>query len=278
VSKLKTFDNSVVASPWQGLRQFTSARIALGRAGLSMPTEPQLAFQLAHAQARDAVHQALDVMALKQNLMLQLSLPEGQVICLQSAAPNRSTYLKRPDLGRKLSEASRALLQKIDANKTLEEASAAYDLAFVLVDGLSALAIENNACNFLKMACSRFVQEGLKLAPFTVVEQGRVAIGDQVGELLKAKLVVVMIGERPGLSSPDSMGLYITWNPTIGLTDERRNCISNIHQAGMSYAQAANKLGYLLKEASERQLTGVALKDDANGLQAALTGLSLIHI
>ena len=256
--------NPVVVNPWNGLRQFTAARIALGRAGVSLPTAPQLAFQLAHAQARDAVHQSLNVTALKQNLLAQLNLPESQCLNLHSVAENRSAYLKRPDWGRRLRDSSQKTLVEACALTDKNGLTASWDLAFVVVDGLSALAIENNAVSFLNAAYPKFINEGLSIAPLTIVEQGRVAIGDEVGEILRAKLVVVMIGERPGLSSPDSMGLYMTWEPKIGLTDERRNCISNIHKAGMSYAEAVRKLAYLIREARVRQLTGVELKDETD--------------
>ena len=255
--------STVVANPWGKLRQFTSARIALGRTGLSMPTTPQLAFQLAHAQARDAVYHPLDVGKLKASLCEHLALPEDHYLALHSAALDRDMYLKRPDLGRKLNKASQeTLIRFVQTASHTQENSLPFDVAFVLVDGLSALAIELNAIPFLKLACSHLVGQGYCLAPFSIVEQGRVAIGDEIGALLGAKLVVVMIGERPGLSSPDSMGLYITWAPKVGLTDESRNCISNIRREGLSFDEAERKLNFLLTEALARKLTGVELKDE----------------
>lgn len=240
-------DPVVIDNPWSQLRRFTAARIALGRTGVSLPTAPQLAFQLAHAQARDAVHLALDGAGLAQSLSADLGLP---CICLHSAAPDRATYLRRPDLGRKLDAASRA---------ALERPPAPCDIGFVIADGLSALAIERHALPFLR--CWTALAPGtMSLA---IVQQGRVAVGDEVGELLGVPLVVVMIGERPGLSSPDSMGLYLTWAPKAGLTDERRNCISNVRPGGLGYEDAAHKLHYLVSEARRRGVSGVALKDES---------------
>jgi ethanolamine ammonia-lyase small subunit len=239
-------------NPWQALRRYTDARIALGRSGVSQPTTAQLAFQLAHAQARDAVHLALDAVRLRHTLMKELQLTDEPPRILHSAASNRQAYLQRPDLGRRLDPQARALLQ-----------AGGRDLAIVLADGLSALAIERNALPFLRALLPRIAQEGWTLAPLTIVEQGRVAVGDEVGELLGAKAVLVLIGERPGLSSPDSMGLYLTWAPRVGLTDERRNCISNVRAAGLQHEAAAARLHDLLAQAMQRRLTGVALKDES---------------
>jgi len=246
-------DGVVTSNPWQSLRRFTAARIALGRSGVSQPTAPQLEFQLAHARARDAVHLALEHAALGDALQASSGLP---CLSLHSAAASRDIYLQRPDLGRRLDEASRqALLER-------ERDAAVYDLAFVIADGLSALAIEQNALPFLKVLMARLAAESWSLAPLSIVRQGRVAVGDEVGELLGARAVVVLVGERPGLSSPDSMGLYLTWAPKTGLTDAARNCISNVRPAGLTYNDAAFKLHYLLSESRQRQLSGVALKDE----------------
>jgi len=278
MSKLDKSSDLVTTNPWSGLRQFTAARIALGRAGLSMPTNPQLAFQLAHAQARDAVHHELDDLSFKSQVVEALGLTSDQCLLLHSAAQNRSTYLKRPDLGRQLSESSNVLLVKKNSEITHADQASPFDIAFVAVDGLSALAIENNALALLKRVYPKFEQQGFRIAPFTIVKQGRVAIGDEIGELLRAKIVVVMIGERPGLSSPESMSLYITWKPRVGLTDESRNCISNIHGAGLTYAEAEHKLHYLVTEAHARQLTGVQLKDEthAQAQQVSATATSFL--
>jgi len=256
---------TVIDNPWQALRRFTDARIALGRAGISLPTQPQLAFQLAHAKARDAVHLALDVGRLARALQ-DIST---DCIPLHSAAADRQVYLQRPDFGRRLDAASRAALI---ARQAPVAETRPYDLAFVVVDGLSALAIEQNAAPFLTQVQRRMAAESWSLAPICIVEQGRVAIGDEVGELLGARLVVVLIGERPGLSSPDSMGLYLTWMPRVGLTDASRNCISNVRPAGLSYEEAAYKLHYLLSEARRRELSGVDLKDETGGAAAQLEG------
>jgi ethanolamine ammonia-lyase small subunit len=245
------------------LRRFTAARIALGRAGVSQPTEPHLDFELAHARARDAVHLTLDAKALAQSLPMSLAQQGVQgvsCIALCSAAENRNIYLQRPDLGRRLDAASRQALKALREEDRGD--ARPYDLAFVIADGLSALAIEQNAMPFLQAVMWRLKSENWSLAPIGIVSQGRVAIGDEVGQLLDAKAVVVLIGERPGLSSPDSMGLYLTWEPRVGLTDESRNCISNVRPAGLRHEDAAFKLHYLLSESRKRQLSGVGLKDD----------------
>lgn len=245
----------VIRNPWDQLRQFTAARIALGRSGVSVPTAPQLAFQFAHAQARDAVHLELDDAALAKNLTAALGLP---CVRVHSAAPDRATYLRRPDLGRKLDPASRAALDR----------PGMYDIGFVIADGLSALAIERHALPFLRSLLRAAAPTAI--APLVIVRQGRVAIGDEVAQLLGVALVVVMIGERPGLSSPDSMGLYLTWQPQVGMTDERRNCISNVRPEGLGYDDAARKLHYLMAAARRCGLSGVALKDDSDADASAI--------
>ncbi|MGV7210948.1 ethanolamine ammonia-lyase subunit EutC [Oxalobacteraceae bacterium A2-2] len=243
-------DDLVIPNPWRTLRRYTNARIGLGRSGVSQPTAEQLAFQLDHARARDAVHTPLDVEALER------ALQAGPCLRLHSAAQDRAVYLQRPDLGRKLDADSRARLQ------ALPRQDGGYDLAFVLADGLSALALAQNAAPLLAAVRERLAGEDWSVAPLCIVRQGRVAVGDEVGELLGARMVVVLIGERPGLSSPDSMGLYLTWAPRTGLTDASRNCISNVRPQGLGYGEAAYKLHYLLGQARTRQLSGVALKDE----------------
>jgi ethanolamine ammonia-lyase small subunit len=247
---------SVVKNPWGQLRRFTAARIALGRSGVSLPTAPQLAFQLAHAQARDAVHLELDDASLAQDLAAALGLPCRR---LHSAAPDRATYLRRPDLGRRLDPASASTL-----------ARGRYDIGFVIADGLSALAVERHALPFLRCWLDMLAPASLSVAPLAIVKQARVAVGDEVAQLLGVELVVVMIGERPGLSSPDSMGLYLTWQPRVGMTDERRNCISNVRPEGLDYDSAARKLHYLVAEARRRGLSGIALKDDSDDVASTL--------
>jgi ethanolamine ammonia-lyase small subunit len=249
-------DSITPSDPWQALRRFTAARIGLGHTGISQPTRAQLDFQLAHARARDAVHQGLDAASLAP--ALAAAWPGSPPLLLHSAAENRNVYLQRPDLGRRLDAPSRALLSERRGNDSQ------CDLALVVADGLSALAVAQNAPPFLQALHARLAAEAWTLAPLSIVEQGRVAVGDEVGELLGAQLVVVLIGERPGLSSPDSMGLYLTWAPRVGLTDERRNCISNVRPAGLGVEEAADKLHYLLAQARARRLSGVGLKDETD--------------
>jgi ethanolamine ammonia-lyase small subunit len=249
----------VISDPWGKLRRYTPARIALGRAGTSLPTKPHLEFQLAHARARDAVHHALDVPALQQALQAR----GYETILLHSSADSRPVYLQRPDKGRRLDAVSRAA---IEARPAPEEP---YDVVFAIGDGLSAFAIEENAAKFLDVMLPQLEQSGWHLAPLCIVSEARVAIGDEIGEVLGAKMVVILIGERPGLSSPDSMGIYMTLGPRVGLTDESRNCISNIRPEGLSYEQAAYKLTYLMSEARARGLSGVNLKDEAEALPKA---------
>lgn len=276
----------ITPTPWDALRQFTDARIALGRAGVSVPTHAHLAFQLAHAQARDAVHLPLDATGVAASLQA-LGLP---TLLLHSQALDRAMYLQRPDLGRLLDAASLHTLaqwqadsrhagrvQRSTGNGSGEShradspaqspLDAAFDLAFVVVDGLSALAIRQNAlplvANMLKRLQNDLTQTW-RIAPLTVVAQGRVAIGDEVGDQLNAQMVVVLIGERPGLSSPDSMGLYLTWSPRVGRSDAERNCISNVRDAGLSVDLAALTLHRLLAQARVKQLSGVGLKDDVD--------------
>jgi ethanolamine ammonia-lyase small subunit len=242
----------VPPDPWQPLRRYTNARIGLGRAGDSPPTAALLAFQLDHAQARDAVHAALDTATLGQ----ELAAHTDAVLLIHSAAADRTTYLKRPDLGRALSPAARATLSAYAA-----QAQAGYDAVFVLADGLSALAVQRNAVALLALASAALRDQGWRLGPVVVVEQGRVAIGDEIGAILRADQVAVLIGERPGLSVADSLGVYLTYGPRLGRSDAERNCISNIHAHGLSAAAASQSLVYLMAEARQRKLTGVALKD-----------------
>lgn len=247
------------------LRRYTDARIALGRAGHSMPTAAHLALQLDHAQARDAVHLAFDAQALAASVHA-LGL---QTCALQSAAANRAAYLQRPDLGRRLSDES---ARQLAAGRAAH--AGGFDLAFVVADGLSALAVHRHAAALIKAMLARLdaaAGERWALAPVGIVAQGRVAIGDEIGHALAARCVVVLIGERPGLSSPDSLGLYITWAPKPGLTDAQRNCISNVRPAGLAIDAAAAKLHQLLIQARARQITGVALKDDADDAALPVT-------
>jgi ethanolamine ammonia-lyase small subunit len=241
-------------NPLLELRRLTPARIALGRTGTSMPTSAQLDFQYAHAQARDAVHLPFDHAGLSS----QLAERGRASLLLHSAATDRNSYLQRPDLGRKLSD---------ESAQTLRDYALAnpggVDLAIVVADGLSALAVHRHTLPFLARMEDQIVNDGWSVSPVILVEQGRVAVADEIGELLGAKMVVILIGERPGLSSPDSLGLYFTYNPKVGLTDAYRNCISNVRLEGLSYGMAAHRLLYLMREACRRQLSGVNLKDEA---------------
>ncbi|MHC8323780.1 ethanolamine ammonia-lyase subunit EutC [Pseudomonas sp. GB2N2] len=241
-------------NPLLELRRLTPARIALGRSGTSMPTRAQLDFQYAHAQARDAVHLPFDHAGLRA----QMAECGYESVLLHSAATHRDSYLQRPDLGRKLSDESAQILRNH---------AAAYpggvDLVIVVADGLSALAVHRHTEPFLARMREQIEVDGWTVAPVILVEQGRVAVSDEIGELLGAKMVVILIGERPGLSSPDSLGLYFTYNPKIGLTDAYRNCISNVRLEGLSYGMAVHRLLYLMREACRRQLSGVNLKDEA---------------
>jgi ethanolamine ammonia-lyase small subunit len=255
---------AVTAQPWASLSRYTAARIGLGRAGASVPTAAHLAFQQAHAEARDAVHTPLDAEALLAGLRALGEAP----LRVHSQAEDRARYLQRPDLGRQLDAASAALL---DA-QPVGSADEAPDLAFVLADGLSALALQRQALPLLTALRERLLDEGgWSWAPPVVAVQARVAIGDEIGARLKARCVVVLIGERPGLSAPDSLGIYFSWAPRVGLVDAERNCISNVRPEGLPAPAAAAKLQALLREARARKLSGVALKDeqDERSLAAA---------
>jgi ethanolamine ammonia-lyase small subunit len=232
--------------PWVSLKAFTAARIALGRSGTSVPLRESLAFKLAHAHARDAVYSALAT----ANLLAGLQELQGEVYQVASQAKNRQEYLQRPDWGRRLAESSRAFL-------TEQAPAQAYDIALVLADGLSATAINEHALPLLHLLLPQLRQAGFRLA-----------LGDEVGELLRARLVLVLIGERPGLSAPHSLGAYFTYTPLLGLTDEARNCISNIRPEGLPYPQAAAKLSFLLQQSLRLKLSGVGLKDQSDLLSA----------
>jgi ethanolamine ammonia-lyase small subunit len=222
------------------LRNFTTARVALGAAGVSLPTREVLAFQLAHARARDAVHAELDLATLEREL--------GDFVTAHSEAPDRATYLRRPDLGRRLDA---------ESHRHMDEKSGQFDVAFVIADGLSAHAVQRHAPRILELILPELNAAAWRIAPLVVVRQGRVAIGDEIGQILGADIAVVLIGERPGLSSPDSLGIYLTWQPRPGRTDAERNCISNIHEDGLTYPAAVQHLVFLLTESRERRLSGV---------------------
>lgn len=235
--------------PLNPLKEFTAARIAIGRSGVSIPTKQSLQFNLAHAHARDAVYSELDNDGLTDNLK-QFGLP---VLHLHSKAGNRAEYLQRPDLGRKLKKSSTNLLK---------ENTGEYDVVIIIADGLSANAVNEHTKGVLQVLISLLFGAKLKLSPICLVEQGRVAVGDKVAHLLNAKLSIMLIGERPGLSAADSLGAYLTYNPQPGLTDESRNCISNIRSKGLPAKLAGEKIFYLVQEAFRLKLSGVGLKDN----------------
>lgn len=243
--------------PWHSLSDHTAARIALGRTGASLPTARLLEFSLAHAMARDAVLTPLDREALKRELETQ----GVETLLLESAAGDRKTYLTRPDLGRRLSEASRERLSECDQS--------AADIAIVIADGLSSRSVATNAAPFLSALLRVLEAKQLKVGPVAIIENGRVAIGDEIGAALNAKLAIMLIGERPGLSSPDSLGCYLTFAPRIGHADSERNCISNIRDDGLKPPLAAARALWLIDAAFTRGLTGVGLKDESD---LALTG------
>jgi ethanolamine ammonia-lyase small subunit len=231
------------------LRAMTPARVGLGRSGVSQLTRDVLGFQMSHAQARDAVHARLDAEKLAHQLADVAShFKSTEILRLHSAAGDRTIYLQRPDLGRRLEEKSRAALTA--------RAIGAMDIALVVADGLSALAVERHAAPLLACLLPRLARRST--GPVCIVEQGRVAIGDAIGEALCARLSVVLIGERPGLSSPDSLGAYVTWEPRVGRTDAERVCISNIRAEGLGYEEAAAQLERVVSEAFQRKLTGVS--------------------
>jgi ethanolamine ammonia-lyase small subunit len=235
--------------PLVPLKAFTDARIALGRVGSSIPLKETLEFKLAHAHARDAVYSTLHTEGLFESFNA-FNLP---VLHLHSKAVSRHNYLKRPDLGRQLNDESFVRLTDI---------SNPCDVAIMIADGLSAEAVNENAFGLLKLLIPMLTAADYKVAPLCLVEQGRVAIADDIGFALQAKFSVILIGERPGLSAADSMGAYLTYNPKPGLTDECRNCISNIRPQGLTNTIAANKIFYLVNEAFRRKLSGVGLKDN----------------
>lgn len=242
--------------PWHTLKQFTPARIALGRAGISLPTKAHLDFQLAHAMARDAVASPLDFSVLKA----ELNGLGYETLRLESRAVSHESYLQRPDLGRLLSSESEAALRHAASQHK------PVDLVIVVADGLSSKAIENHAAPLLRLLLQHVQDLGYALAPVCLVQHGRVAVGDAVSACWGARLCVVLIGERPGLSSPDSLGVYFTYGANADSTDADRNCISNIHHAGLSYGDALQRLSYLIVKADELGYSGVNLKDETVAL------------
>jgi ethanolamine ammonia-lyase small subunit len=242
--------SAVDNDPWSLLRGATRARVALGRAGDGLPTARELEFRAAHAVARDAVHTPLDAGRVRAALAdARVGLPLLEV---HSRAPDRATYLQRPDLGRRLADGT-----QLPAGD--------HDLALVLADGLSPRAVHEHAAGTVAAVLERL--PGWSVAPLVLAHQARVALGDPVGQALGARIVVVLVGERPGLSSADSLGLYLTSGPRPGRADSERNCISNVRPPhGLSHAQAADTLVALLQAARRLGASGVVLKDDGAAL------------
>ena len=240
---------------WIALRRFTPARIALGRAGHAVPTTALLEFQLAHAQARDAVHFPWDLAAFAEKV-------QGigtEVLILETPVTNRSEYLRRPDLGRVLTEESRTQLRSVNANPA--------DVALIVTNGLSSTAVERHGILLLQAIVAGCRARGVSLSPVSLVADGRVALADDIGSVLAARTAVIIVGERPGLSAADSLGIYMTFRPQPGKTDADRNCISNIRPPeGLGYEEAAAKLLSLIGEAMRLGISGVALKDENTGL------------
>jgi ethanolamine ammonia-lyase small subunit len=249
---------ATTANLWARFRASTPARIGLARAGDAQPTDALLDFQLAHAQARDAIHRAVDF----ASLAARLNMPTRHV---HSAAEDRPTYIRRPDRGRRLNDASRTLL-------AADRADPPWDAVLIIADGLSSAAIEDHVAPFLHVLEPTLA--AWRLAPVILAEQARVALSDDIGATLNARLAVMLIGERPGLSVRNSLGIYLTYDPRPGRTDGERNCISNIHTSGLSYETAAQKLLWLMHESRRLQSTGFHLKEDsAAALLPAGSGL-----
>jgi ethanolamine ammonia-lyase small subunit len=239
------------SAPLERLREFTPARVALGRAGASLPTKALLEFTLDHARARDAVHAAFDAGRLLQGLA-DLGL---EAECVSSLAPGRKDYLARPDLGRKLDANSR---QRLAGHR-----DGARAVAIIVGDGLSPAAVNAHALELLGKLLPLLAEDSIDIGVAVVATGARVALGDEIGDVLGVRMTVMLIGERPGLSAADSLGVYLTFAPAVGTTDEKRNCVSNIHRAGLGYDEAAAKIGWLVREGLARKLTGLALKDES---------------
>lgn len=251
---------------WSLLKAHTAARIALGRSGGSVPTRERLDFQLARARARDAVHAPFDPADLAAQLA---GLPVTSLI-LTSNAPDRATYLQRPDLGRRLALPSRIALDSI-------QSKGPFDITIILSDGLSPLATQRQAHPMLAVLLPKLLAAGWRVAPLVILANARVAVQDEIGERLKSKLSLMLLGERPGLGSPDSLGAYFTFQPVPGKTNADRNCLSNIRPEGFPPASAAEKLCYLLTQSRERQLSGVLMKDDHDSLTQPAPPATLLN-
>jgi len=239
---------------WLALGRLTPARLALGRVGVSLPTSAVLRFGWDHAQARDAVHDAFEPQVLERDF----ARLGHATLRVASGASDRATYLMRPDLGRRLDEASARRLDDHPRDR--------FDLLLVVGDGLSCSAVMRHAVPLVEQVQAQ-LPAGRRLGPMVIASQARVALADEIGERLGAPIVAILIGERPGLSSPDSLGIYLTWEPRVGRSDAERNCISNIRPQGLSYAEAARRLVWLSEQARRLRLTGVGLKDQSDQAQ-----------
>ena len=247
------------APPSRSLRDLghlTPARVGLGRSGASLPTKALLEFALDHARARDAVHAAFDIAGVVTGLDA-LGL---ETLRVSSHAHTRKDYLRRPDLGRKLDPVSRAALAGRDGT---------CQLAIAIGDGLSPAAVNAHAVEVIRSLAPKLAARGIDIGLVVVAFGARVALGDEIGALLGARIILMLIGERPGLSAPHSLGAYLTFGPRVGLTDADRNCVSNIHASGLGYDEAAFKIAWLIREALARRTSGVALKDESR-IQAPL--------
>ncbi|HLG80521.1 MAG TPA: ethanolamine ammonia-lyase subunit EutC [Bradyrhizobium sp.] len=254
--------NEPVLRSIDDLRKLTPARVALGRAGASLPTKALLDFTLDHARARDAVHAAFDT----SGLIASLDALGRDSVAVGSRAGRRQDYLKRPDLGRRLDQPSVALLNGRQGRPC--------DVAIVIADGLSPTAVHAHALELVRRLLPAIEACGITVGRLVVATGARVALGDEIGALLKARMVVTLIGERPGLSAPDSLGAYLTLAPAIGRTDAERNCVSNIHCEGLSYDEAAHKIAWLVREGLRRNVTGVALKDESGEVATRIAPIS----
>ncbi len=257
-------DPAAPRRPTLDLRSFTPARVALGRSGASVPTKPLLDFTLDHARARDAVHAVFDA----PRLVVEFRELGLVAIEARSRAADRRDYLRRPDLGRQLDAGS--------AEELARYANEACQIAIVIGDGLSAAAVHAHAVALMaRLLPLLAADDGVAIGRVVVASGARVALGDAIGAILGARMVVVLIGERPGLSAPDSLGAYLTFAPKPGRTDADRNCVSNIHHAGLSYEEAAFKIAWLAREGLARETTGVMLKDESGDRAPRRIGTAL---
>ena len=243
-------EKQISKDAWEILRQYTDARIALGRTGSSLSTQNILSLNEAHAQARDSIYKHFDKNSIEQSL-LQL---HHEVFLLNSKVRDKKEFLLRPDLGRRLCDDSITVIQKANIKK-------AFDVCISVSDGLSATAVNSHAIPFIGHLLKKLIDANLSIAPICLIENGRVAISDEIGSLLKAKVSIILIGERPGLSSSDSMGVYLTYHPKVGNTDEQRNCVSNIRLGGMPFEEAAREIFILTAASIRLNMSGTLLKN-----------------